>query len=184
MSDANAATERYHPTAIALHWLVAALLIGGFTLGQYMTGLTLSPTKLQLYSYHKWIGVTAFLLVLVRLAWRLAKGTPPAVPMPRWQHLVAETTHRVLYLLMVLIPLTGWLMSSAKGYQTVYLGILPIPDLLTKNAELGELLATYHAQLNLLLAALVLAHAGAAIKHHLIDRDRVMQRMLPFLAAR
>lgn len=179
-----APTERYHPTAIALHWLVAALLIGGFALGQYMTGLTLSPTKLQLYSLHKWIGVTAFLLALTRLAWRLTKGTPPAAPMPRWQHLIAETTHRVLYLLMLLIPLTGWLMSSAKGYQTVYFGVLPIPDLLAKNVALGELLATYHAQLNLLLAALVLAHAGAAVKHHLIDRDRVMQRMLPFVAAR
>ena len=184
MPNATFRTARYHPTAIALHWLVAALLIGGFALGQYMTGLTLSPSKLQLYSYHKWIGVTAFLLALARLVWRLAKGTPPAVPMPRWQHLVAETTHRVLYLLMLLIPFTGWLMSSAKGYQTVYFGVLPIPDLLAKNVELGELLATYHAQLNLLLAALVLAHAGAAVKHHLIDRDDVMQRMLPFLAAR
>lgn len=184
MPNAALRSERYHPTAIALHWLMAALLIGGFALGQYMTGLTLSPTKLQLYSYHKWIGVSAFLLALARVTWRLTHGVPQPVPMPRWQHLVAETTHRVLYLLMLLIPLTGWLMSSAKGYQTVYFGVLPIPDLLGKNAELGELLATYHAQLNLLLAALVLAHAGAAVKHHLIDRDGVMQRMLPLLAAR
>ena len=179
MSNATVRTARYHPTAIALHWLVAALLIGGFALGQYMTGLTLSPSKLQLYSYHKWIGVTAFLLALARLVWRLAKGTPPAVPMPRWQHLVAETTHRVLYLLMLLIPLSGWLMSSAKGFQTVYFGVLPIPDLLEKNKEIGDLLALVHKSLNLLFIAVLAGHIGAALKHHFIDKDDILTRMLP-----
>jgi cytochrome b561 len=77
------------------------------------------------------------------------------------------------------IPLTGWLMSSAKGFQTVYFGVLPIPDLLVKNPPLGDLLKNVHFALNLLLAGLLAMHAGAALKHHFVDRDDVLRRMLP-----
>lgn len=174
----------YAAGSVLLHWALALLLPAAFFLGQYMTDLKLSPTKLQLYSYHKWLGVTAFLLVIARVVWRLTHAAPAPLAMPRWQHLVAETTHRLLYVLMLAIPLTGWLMSSAKGYQTVYLGLLPIPDLLAKNVDLGDLLAGFHASLNQLLALLVVAHAGAALKHHFIDRDGVLRRMVPFLSPR
>ena len=174
----------YAPGSIALHWLLALLLPAAFVLGQYMTTLKLSPAKLQLYSIHKWIGVTAFALALVRIVWRITHPAPAPVAMPRWQLFVAELTHRLLYVLMIAIPLTGWLMSSAKGFQTVYLGLLPIPDLLVKDAVLGDFLAGLHNSLNALLAALVLAHVGAALKHHFIDRDGLLHRMLPFLAAR
>jgi cytochrome b561 len=174
---------RYTPTAIFIHWLMALLLIGLFSVGLYMSDLPLSPQKLKIYSWHKWAGVTAFVLVLVRLAW-CAGHPPPALPaaMPGWQKTAAHGLHHLLYLLMIAIPLSGWLMSSAKGFQTVYFGILPLPDLLQKDKELGELLESMHTALNFTLAALVLAHIGAAVKHHLLDRDDVLARMLPFLA--
>ena len=86
----------------------------------------------------------------------------------------------LLYLLMFAVPITGWLMSSAKGFQTVYFGVLPLPDLLVKDKELGDLLHQVHKLLNFSMAALVLAHLGAALKHHFIDRDDVLARMLPF----
>ncbi|MER2623512.1 MAG: cytochrome b [Accumulibacter sp.] len=176
---------RYTPTAIFIHWLMALLLIGLFSVGLYMSDLPLSPQKLKIYSWHKWAGVTAFVLVLVRLAWRVGHP-PPALPaaMPSWQKTAAHGLHHLLYLLMIAIPLSGWLMSSAKGFQTVYFGILPLPDLLQKDKELGELLESMHTALNFTLAALVLAHIGAAVKHHLLDRDDVLARMLPFLARR
>lgn len=175
-------SARYTPTAIGLHWLVAIALIGTFALGLYMHELPLSPDKLRLYSWHKWAGVTIFLLVLLRIVWRLTHR-PPAPPagMPAWQRHAADAVHVLLYVLMVAVPLSGWLMSSAKGFQTVWFGVLPLPDLLDKNKELGELLATVHKTLNLSMAGLVLAHAGAALKHHLIDRDEVLARMLPFI---
>jgi cytochrome b561 len=178
----NAAPNRYTLTAIRLHWLMAILLVGLFAVGLYMTGLKLSPQKLQLYSWHKWAGVTVFVLALARLAWRTGH-TPPADPvgMPRWQVVAAHGVHHLLYLLMIAIPLSGWLMSSAKGFQTVWFGVLPLPDLLQKDKELGDQLQTVHQFLNYSLAALVLAHAGAALKHHFIDRDGVLARMLPFL---
>jgi cytochrome b561 len=88
----------------------------------------------------------------------------------------------LLYVLMFAVPLSGWLMSSAKGFQTVWFGVLPLPDLLQKDADLGDLLQQLHMILNFSMAGLVLAHLGAALKHHLIDRDDVLARMLPFLA--
>jgi cytochrome b561 len=144
-------TVHYTSVAKTLHWLMAVLLFGLLALGFIMTDLPLSPQKLQLYSWHKWAGVTAFLLVLVRLTWR-ATHRPPSLPasMPPVMQLAAHAGHALLYGLMIAIPLSGWLMSSAKGFQTVWFGVLPIPDLLEKNQALGDLLQTVHLSLNLL----------------------------------
>ena len=175
-------SPRYTGLAIVLHWLVGVAIVGSFAVGLYMVDLPLSPQKLKIYSWHKWAGLTIFLLVMVRLAWRLTHR-PPALPaaMPAWQVSAAAATHVLLYLLMFAIPLTGWLTSSAKGFQTVYFGVLPLPDLLQKNVELGEFLQQIHMLLNYTMAALVAAHAGAALKHHFFDRDDVLARMLPLL---
>lgn len=169
---------KYTRTAVVLHGLMAALILVAFALGLYMEGLALSPEKLKLYSYHKWIGVTVFALVWVRLAWRITH-TPPPLPasVPRWQVGAAHVVHVLLYALMVAVPLSGWLMSSAKGVQTVWLGLLPLPDLVAKDKALGELLTTVHKGLNFTLLALVLAHVGAALKHHFLDRDGLLARM-------
>lgn len=171
---------RYTRTAISLHWLVALGLFGAFGLGLYMTDLPLSPYKLKLYSWHKWAGVSLFLLVLFRLGWRLGHPPPPLpMSMPAILRVIARLTHALLYVLMIAIPLSGWLMSSAKGFQTVWFGLLPLPDLVAKNAELGDQLQWLHMTLNYALAALVIAHIGAALKHRFIDRDDILSRMLP-----
>ncbi|KAF0164141.1 MAG: cytochrome b561 [Rhodocyclaceae bacterium] len=179
----QAFSARFTGVAIGLHWLIAVAIVGSFSVGLYMVDLPLSPQKLKLYSWHKWAGVTIFLFVMLRLVWRLSHR-PPEMPagMPAWQRKAAEATHVMLYLLMLAVPLSGWLMSSAKGFQTVWFGVLPLPDLLDKNKELGDLLQEVHELLNFGMAALVIAHLGAALKHHFIDRDDVLARMLPFLA--
>ena len=173
-------TTHYTATAKLLHWLMAALLFGLLALGFYMHDLPLSPTKLQIYSWHKWAGVTAFLLLWFRLFWRITHR-PPALPdsMPKLMQFAVHAGHLLLYGLMIAIPLSGWLMSSAKGFQTVYFGILPIPDLLDKNKELGDLLALVHKSLNLLFVAVLTGHIGAALKHHFIDKDDILIRMAP-----
>jgi cytochrome b561 len=176
----NTVNARYTMMAIILHWLMALLLVGLFCIGIYMSDLPLSPWKLKIYSWHKWAGVTAFILVLIRLAWRITHQ-PPELPQSTSRPMLfaARISHALLYLLMVVIPVSGWLMSSAKGFQTVYLGMLPIPDLLEKNKELGHLLQDVHQILNFLFIGLVLGHLCAALKHHLIDRDDVLMRILP-----
>jgi cytochrome b561 len=181
----NGSPQRYTGVAITLHWLIAAVILGTFLLGQYMTNLQLSPAKLKLYSYHKWIGVTIFVLVLARLAWRLAHRPPaPPATMPAWQHSAAGIAHFFLYVLTLAIPISGWLMSSASGFQVVYLGMIPIPDVLAKNKEMAEQLKQLHEALNWLMVLLVALHIAAALKHHLVDRDDVLRRMLPFLKQR
>jgi cytochrome b561 len=175
-------TDRYTRTAVTLHWLIVLLIFAAFPLGLYMHDLPLSPHKLRLYSYHKWIGVSVLLLAVIRLYWR---GThrPPPMPdtMQRWEKVAAESVHYLLYALIFVIPVSGWLMSSAMGFQTVWFGVLPLPDLVGKNKELADMLHEVHEALNYGLFGLVLAHIGAALKHHFIERDDILVRMIPFL---
>jgi cytochrome b561 len=178
-------TNRYTPTAITLHWLIALLIFVAFPLGVYMHELPLSPDKLRLYSYHKWIGVTVFMLAAIRVYWR-ATHLPPALPesMPNWEKFAAHATHYALYALIIIIPLSGWLMSSAKGFQTVWFGVLPLPDLVGKDEGLGKLLQEAHEVLNFLLLGLLIGHIGAALKHHFIQHDDILARMVTFLRKR
>ncbi len=172
----------YTRTAIALHWLIALLIFSLFPLGIYMHDLPFSPARLKLYSYHKWLGVTVFMLAIARLAWRMRHPVPPPpLSMPAWQRIAATATHHLLYALLILVPISGWLMSSAKGFQTVYLGIIPLPDMLSKDKALGDALLIVHQALNFTLAALVVTHLGAALKHYFVDRDEVLGRMIPLL---
>lgn len=179
MTDARTG---YSTIAISLHWLVFALILANWTLGIYMVDLPLSPQKLKAFSWHKWLGVTIFLIVAFRLAWR-ASHTPPPLPdsMTQWQRKASGLSHFLIYLLTVLIPLSGWLYSSASGVPTVYLGWLQLPDLVDKNKQIAALLKIVHISLNSGLFILVCAHVGAALKHHFLDRDELLARMLPFL---
>lgn len=172
--------DRYTPLAIGLHWLIALLILVSFSVGVYMSDLPLSPDKLKIYSWHKWAGVTIFILVGLRCAWRIFHR-PPSQPagMPPWQQNLATVTHLLLYVLMIAIPISGWLMSSAKGFQTIYFGVLPLPDLLGKSKEVGDVLEVVHTALNYTMLALVALHVAAAVKHRLIDKDDVLARMLP-----
>lgn len=180
----TAPSQRYTATAIGLHWLMALAIAGLFCVGLYMHDLPLSPWKLKVYSWHKWAGVTIFLLLLARVGWRLGHR-PPALPaaMARAQQWAAHAGHALLYILMLAIPVSGWLMSSAKGFPVVYFGVLPLPDLVAKDKALGDALQQLHMTLNFIMAAVVAGHAGAALKHHYVDHDDVLTRMLPWRRA-
>jgi cytochrome b561 len=171
----------YTPAAVVLHWAVALLVFVTFPVGLVMHEMALSPDKLRLLSYHKWLGVTVFALVMVRLLWRATHQPAPMLDsMQQWQRVVANAVHVLLYMLLFAIPLSGWLMSSAKGFQTVYLGVLPLPDLLAKNKVMGDALAALHQVLNITLLVLLVSHVVAAMKHQFVDRDSTLSRMLPF----
>lgn len=173
----------YNRTAIALHWLVALGLLSTFALGFYMHDLPLSPNKLKYFSWHKWAGISLLLLIVLRLAWRIVHPAPPLpASMGRLSRLAAHIGHWVLYVLMLAIPVSGWLMSSAQGFSVVWFGVVPLPDLVAKNADVGALLTQVHKYLNYALLAAVIGHVGAALQHHFIKKDAVLARMLPFLA--
>lgn len=172
---------RYTKPAILLHWLTVLFVIVTFPLGVYMHHLEFSPFKLQLISYHKWIGVTILLLTVLRLAWRVLHKPPPLPEtIPVWQQRAAHGLHHLIYILLLVIPVSGWLMSSAKGVPVVYFGLVQLPDLIGKDKELGDMLQEIHEVLNLGMLALVIAHVAAALKHQLIDKNSLMLRMSPF----
>ena len=179
------APARYTKTAIALHWLIFVLIACGFTLAVFMVDLPLSPQKLKYFSWHKWIGVTVFLAALVRVGWRLTHPAP-ALPatMLQWEKRAAAAGHAALYILIVIIPVTGWLYSSATGVPTVYLGLVQLPDLVPKDKPLAEQLKLVHISLNYTLFVIVCIHAAAALKHHFVDRDEVLSRMVPVVKPR
>jgi len=170
----------YTATAKSLHWLMALLIFGLLALGFYMADLPLSPEKLQFYSWHKWAGVSVFVLVWLRLFWRVTHRPPAfAASLSATQQTLAHLGHLALYLLMIAIPVSGWLMSSAKGVQTVWFGVLPLPDLLGRDKALGKQLAEMHSALNIGLLVLVGVHAAAALMHHVVHKDDILRRMLP-----
>ena len=177
--------QRYTPAAIALHWLLAALIIGNLCFGLYMVDLPLSPQKLKYLSWHKWVGITVLTFSAARILWRIGNPAPELPDTMRpWERRLAHASHGLLYILFFAAPITGWLFSSAAGIQTVYLGILPIPDLIAKNKELADILKVTHRWINYTMAAVIVLHVAAALKHHFVDRDDVMARMIPFLRRR
>jgi cytochrome b561 len=173
--------ERYGAVAKVFHWLTLLLLIGSFTIAYSMIGLRISPRKLELYSYHKWVGVTVFLIVILRLAWRLRNPAPPlpASTSPL-QRRLAGLSHFMLYTILIVMPLTGWVMSSARNLPLVYLGLIEVPSPFGVNEALGNVLRTVHYILSLSLLFFVSVHVLAALQHHFILRDDILRRMLPW----
>lgn len=167
---------------MALHWVIAILIIGGFALGWVMTDIPgFTPTKLRYFAWHKWIGVTVLALVIIRLVWR---ATHPAPPLPegtgRLTAIAAHATHHLLYVLMFAVPVSGYLYSSVAGIQVVYLGLVPLPTILGPHPEWRAVFRDIHVWLDWTLAGFVGLHLLAVIKHQVLDRDRLLSRMLPF----
>lgn len=172
--------SRYGVSAIALHWTGALLILAAAGLALTMVGLPLTPDKLRLYAWHKWIGITVFLVALARLALRWRVAAPPYPPaMAAWQVRAARAVQALLYALMLVIPVSGWLYSSSTGVSVSYLGVVPLPNLVPKDKALASALLLLHQSLNALLALAVCVHVGAALKHRFVDRDDVLARMLP-----
>lgn len=173
----NTPIQRYSRTAMLLHWVLALAIIGSLCLGLYMSGLPFSPQRLKLYNWHKWAGVTILVLSAVRLLWRLTHQPPADLPMPAWQRLAAYGTHYLLYVLFFAVPLVGWAYSSAAGFPIVWFGVLQLPDFVPVDKALSEAIKPWHGYLAYAMAALVLMHVAAALKHQFIDRDGLLSRM-------
>ena len=178
----KSAPSHYDAVQIGLHWLVAVLISCAFAFAWIFDDMPLSPDKFKMINWHKWTGITVMSLFIIRFAYKLIRGTPEVdrnlAPL---QRRLAITVHNLLYLIMFSLPFVGWLMSSAKGFPVVVWGVLPLPDLVGKNQELGSLLKEIHEFLAYSLLALIGLHVLGALKHHLIDKDNTLSRMLPFL---
>lgn len=183
MSAADAmapAPVRYGAVAIALHWLMALAILGLMGVGVWMTDLKPSPQKFEIYALHKSAGLLVLALAAFRLIWRVTHRPPPLPPAtPTWQARAAALTHGALYALMLAMPITGWLQHSAAGYPLSWFGLFKVPALIGRDRAALAFWQQWHEWLAWALAALILLHVAAALKHHFLDRDGLLGRMWP-----
>jgi cytochrome b561 len=176
---------RYGIVAQALHWLIAALIIVMFGLGWYMSDLPLGQRKFELYQLHKSLGITILVLATVRLIWRLFNPAPPLPPtLAPWERTAARANHALLYTMLFVQPIVGFLQSNAANFPVVWWGTVRLPAALGTNEALAETLVEVHGWGSRVILVLVLLHVGAALRHHFILKDDVLRRMLPIAPAR
>lgn len=173
--------DRYGFVAMLLHWLMALLVIGLLCVGLYMADLPIGLQKLQLYGLHKEFGLLVLFLVIFRLSWRFI-NINPLLPLsiPVWQRFAAHAVQWALLGFMIAMPITGWLLTSAAGLAPSFFGLFVLPTLIAPNDDLRHLFAEIHKWIAYGLIATICAHVGAALKHHYIDKDDVLRRMLPW----
>jgi cytochrome b561 len=176
--------ERWGSVAQTLHWLIVALIIT-----QVILALTASQlhgmAKLAMLARHKSVGITILMLAVVRLLWRFANPTPPLpATLKPFERFLAHFTHAALYFLIFAMPISGWVMTSARGFPVSWFSLFQLPDLVAKNRPLYEATLTTHEALAWSLGAVATLHLLAALKHHFVLKDTILLRMLPFTKIR
>ena len=170
----------YSRTAKILHWSVAACVLATIPIAIAMTMVGKGSLQDALYFIHKSLGVLIFVLMVWRIAYRLLHGAPAAEPgLARWQRAVSSAVHGLLYLLLLAMPVLGYLALSAFGAPTPVFGLFELPPILAKDDALADRLFMIHQWLGFLVALLAVMHIGAALQHYFIHKDGVVQRMLP-----
>jgi cytochrome b561 len=178
-------TVRWGHVSQFLHWLIVVLIIVQVTLATIADDLPLGVKKLALLARHKSFGITILGLAVLRLLWRWMNPTPtlPDTLKP-YERVLASLTHAGLYILLFAMPLSGWMMSSARGFPVSWFGFIQLPDFVPKNKPLYDAMLETHETLSYALYAVVFLHVVAALKHHVMLKDNVLRRMLPFTKLR
>jgi cytochrome b561 len=163
-----------------LHWGMAALILAQIGLGLTAANWRVSPLKLELFFWHKSVGMLIVLFVLIRLLWRVCNPTPvlPAGT-PRWERITARLSHLLLYLLMFALPLTGWIVNSASNIPFRIFSLIPLPAIVAPDKLTADLFTLIHRSLFAMITVVLTVHIGAALWHHFVKGNNVMARMLP-----
>lgn len=177
----NNTPETYGIVTKSFHWLMALLIIGLLAVGLLMEDISELSLKLKVYGLHKSFGIVVLTLAIARIGWHLYSKKPGFVPgLKKIERLAASVVHGFFYIGMVGMPLSGWMMSSAAGRPVSVFGLFTLPDLVPQDQALREVFGTAHEVLGYTLIIGILAHAGAALKHHFVNKDQTLRRMLPF----
>ncbi|MDB5810732.1 MAG: cytochrome [Betaproteobacteria bacterium] len=172
-------TQNYTRTAVILHWLVGVCVLAQITLGLWMITIPKAPPGVRAgwFNVHKSIGITLAAFIILRLLWRWAHRAPPLpASVPPWERAAARANHILLYVCMIVMPLSGYLGSSFTKYPILYWGI-KLPQWGWDAPDLKELSSQVHWITATIFIALIALHVAAAIKHWLVDRDGVVRRM-------
>jgi cytochrome b561 len=174
-------TDSWGAPAKLFHWVMALLILAQIALGLTAVAWHISPTKLDLFVWHKSTGMLILALLALRLLWRLANRAP-ALPanMAAWERGAAHASHFLLYALMIALPVTGWVISSASNVPFRIFWAIPLPAIVAPDKAVADSFSTVHGWLVTLLALVLVAHIGAALRHHFVRRDTVLTRMLPW----
>jgi cytochrome b561 len=174
-------TGRYTATAAALHWLIAALVLGMIALGWLMQEIPKDPVgpRVDAFNLHKSIGLSVLLLMLVRAAWRATHPPPALPPMPVWQARAARAVHLLLYVCLFVQPLSGYLGSAYSGYPVKLFGAT-LPAWALKNVAVKDAMSAVHLLNSWVLVTALFLHFAGALKHALIDRDGSFHRIWPW----
>jgi cytochrome b561 len=173
-------TDHYPATSKLLHWLVAACVLITAPVAIAMTSIGKGSTQDALFNLHKSLGVLILVLMVLRPINRLAAGAlAPEAEIEPWQKAVSSIVHTSLYVLLLAMPIVGYIANSAYGATTPFFGLFELPGIVGKNEQLATQLFTLHRWVGWLVILLVLTHVSAALYHHFIRRDAVLKRMLP-----
>ncbi|EPY02924.1 cytochrome b [Magnetospirillum fulvum] len=171
--------DRFDTVTMAFHWGMALVILALWGAGHVIAAMLDGPQRSELIGLHKVMGVVILVLVLARLAWRFTHRPPRSLPgTPAFERLVSSLVHAALYALMLALPLVGILLSQSAGYSVTALGF-EVPILVAKDPALHELFEFSHQSLGWVLALVLLAHIGAALRHHVVLKDATLRRMLP-----
>lgn len=174
------ANARYGSVAKTFHWLIALLVIGMLCVGPIMVDMKNSPLRLQLFTMHKELGLIILSLMILRVLWALS-NVKPSFPqtMLNWEKVAARYSHYSFYVLLIVMPLSGWIMSSAAGHPPSILGYEMAFPGITPDKPVAKLFVTIHIALAIIIAGLLTVHVAGALNHHFIYRDNILRRMLP-----
>ena len=175
---------RWGAVAKFFHWTIALLILGNGVFGLLMDLASSPMQKVNWMALHKSIGLTVRALFVLRILWRAFNRPPRELPAPRWQLWAARVVHAVLYVLVAALPLSGWWFNSVRGYPLQFFKLFNLPAIAAKNPDLRRLSHEVHEYLFWILLLVLVAHVGAALKHHVFDNDDVLRRMWPFARLR
>lgn len=181
-------SDQYSKVAMGFHWLIALMIIGLIVFGILMTNPE-TPNRFELYQLHKSFGICVLILSVLRLLWRLGHKPPPLpTGMKAWEIAAAKSTHVAFYIIMIGMPLLGWAMVSSSEFviPTKIFKVILWPDLpgLPRDKAVESIFKNLHHWIGKATIALILLHVGAALKHHFINKDNILARMLPLRSKR
>ncbi|NDU87914.1 MAG: cytochrome b [Ferrovum sp.] len=177
--DNSLGQESYDPISRLFHWGVVVLLVVEFSLAWTMPDVHKDTRPEGLIHWHLFFGTLILATVILRILWRLTHAAPPEVSMPRWQVLAAQGTHKLLYLILVILPLMGWANASSRGWAVKFLGVVGLPALSPKGSSWGHELGDIHQAVAIGLLVIIGMHVAAAFYHQKILKDNLLRRMLP-----
>ncbi|MEA3404120.1 MAG: cytochrome b [Pseudomonadota bacterium] len=168
----------YGVVSRANHWISAFLFIGLIALGMYMHELEKSPEKFELYDLHKSLGIGLFLLMMLRLVWLKISPNPEQLSKNKFEHILGHAVKGILYLAMIMMPISGWVMSNSGGHEVAFFDFFVLPQIVGENETIHEIAKAIHGTAGPLMILVVLLHIAGALKHHFVYKDDTLKRML------